>query len=147
MVDQKIRENRLRRVAQRRGMRLLKSRARDPLAVGYGGYMIVSTTGAHVAGELDSPLALTLDEVDEHLNGGANGLLERALDVADDYGALLERTMFAAERSQQLAERGEAASADVAFLAKLIVEQAERHGENPPVAFIEWLDRRTGGEG
>lgn len=35
-------ENRVRRAAQRQGLRLEKSRARDPRAAGYGTYMLVS---------------------------------------------------------------------------------------------------------
>ena len=35
MMD-KARENRLRRAAQRQGLRLVKSRTRDPLALAYG---------------------------------------------------------------------------------------------------------------
>lgn len=37
---QKVRENRLRRVAARRGLRLSKSRSRDPWATDYGVYWI-----------------------------------------------------------------------------------------------------------
>jgi hypothetical protein len=36
MTEQKVRENRLRRVAERRGYRLTKSRRRDPEALDYG---------------------------------------------------------------------------------------------------------------
>jgi hypothetical protein len=35
--DDKVRENRLRRMAQRRGMQLQKSRRRDPNAIDFGG--------------------------------------------------------------------------------------------------------------
>jgi hypothetical protein len=38
---EKIRENRLRRVAKRQGLVLQKSRQRNPHAVGYGGYILV----------------------------------------------------------------------------------------------------------
>ena len=37
----KVRENRLRRAAERQGLRLVKSRRRDPRAVGLGTYMLV----------------------------------------------------------------------------------------------------------
>jgi len=36
-----VRENRLRRMADRQGFRLEKSRRRDPRAIGYGTYRIV----------------------------------------------------------------------------------------------------------
>lgn len=70
-TDGKIHENRLRRMADRQGLALVKSRRRDPRALGYGGYMLVDTsTNVAVAGELDSHRALTLDEVEEYLTGG-----------------------------------------------------------------------------
>ena len=34
--EEKVRENRLRRIAKRRGFGLEKSRVRDPLAIGFG---------------------------------------------------------------------------------------------------------------
>jgi hypothetical protein len=48
---ERVRENRLRRMADRQGLRLVKSRRRDPRAVDYGGYMLVDqATNAVVAG-------------------------------------------------------------------------------------------------
>jgi hypothetical protein len=48
----KVRENSLRRLAERRGYRLVKSRSRDPRATDFGRYKIVETaTGAVVAGD------------------------------------------------------------------------------------------------
>ncbi len=41
MTDEKVRENRLRRVADRRGFRLVKSRSRDPRAVDFGLYALI----------------------------------------------------------------------------------------------------------
>jgi len=50
MVTDKSRENRARRVAERRGYRLEKSRRRDPRSVGYGQYQLVDpSTGANVS--------------------------------------------------------------------------------------------------
>jgi hypothetical protein len=42
MVDQseKVRENRLRRMADRQGFQLVRSRRRDPLAVDYGWHVM-----------------------------------------------------------------------------------------------------------
>ena len=39
MTSVKARENRLRRAAERQGLRLSKSRTRDPLALTYGWYV------------------------------------------------------------------------------------------------------------
>jgi hypothetical protein len=41
-ADDKVLENRLRRMLQRRGYQLIKSRRRDPRAIDYGGYMIAT---------------------------------------------------------------------------------------------------------
>ena len=71
---EKIRENRARRAAERQGLRLVKSRRRDPRAIGYGGYMLVDAyRNAAVHGEIDSPRALTLDEVERYLSGEPDG--------------------------------------------------------------------------
>jgi hypothetical protein len=40
-LDNKIRENRLRRMAKRQGLALAKSRRRDPNALGFGLFMVV----------------------------------------------------------------------------------------------------------
>lgn len=37
-TPEKVRENRARRMAERQGLRLVKSRRRDPRALGYGTY-------------------------------------------------------------------------------------------------------------
>ena len=68
MADpEKIRENRLRRAAVRQGLRLVKSRSRDPRALDYGGYMLVDGNNLVVAGELGSPRALSLDDAEREL--------------------------------------------------------------------------------
>jgi hypothetical protein len=65
----KVREDRLRRMAKRQGLELVKSRRRDPRALGFGRYMIVdAASNAVVAGEIDSPRALDLDAVEAYLN-------------------------------------------------------------------------------
>lgn len=69
-VDQaeKIRENRLRRMAQRQGYTLSKSKRRDPRAYDYGVYWIVDeSSGGVVAG--DSTVGMTLDDVEAWLTG------------------------------------------------------------------------------
>lgn len=52
MTEEKIRENRVRRAAERQGLRLVKSRRRDPRAYDYGTYMLVDgRTNAIVCGQ------------------------------------------------------------------------------------------------
>ena len=41
-MSEKTKENLLRRMADRQGLRLLKSRARDPRDLTYGGYQLVN---------------------------------------------------------------------------------------------------------
>lgn len=61
---EKIRENRLRRQAERQGYALKKDRARDPLATDYGHWYIVNpATGSSVVG---NPIT-NLDEVEQWL--------------------------------------------------------------------------------
>jgi hypothetical protein len=67
MTD-KVRENRLRRALDRQGYRLLKSRARDPRDLSYGGYQIVDhQRGGVVAGSgnANRGYALDLDAVEQ----------------------------------------------------------------------------------
>lgn len=70
-MSQKVRENRLRRMAQRQGLELQKSRARDPRALGFGGYMLVEVRrNAVVAGAEGHAYSLTLDEAEHWLTTG-----------------------------------------------------------------------------
>jgi hypothetical protein len=66
----KVKEIRLRRVAARRGLRLVRSRRRDPQAVEFGLYLLVSdsrrspVTYAELRRE-----GVTLDEIEKRLGG------------------------------------------------------------------------------
>ena len=54
-TPEKVRENRLRRMAARQGLQLLKSRRRDPRALDYGTYWLVDASGVEVAsGDVDA---------------------------------------------------------------------------------------------
>ena len=62
-TSEKIRENRLRDTARRRGYTLSKSRLRDPLAIGYGRWTVTSRDGSQI-----SPAdGWTLDQLEEWL--------------------------------------------------------------------------------
>jgi hypothetical protein len=66
---EKTRENRLRRMAERQGLQLVKSRRRDERAIDYGMYMLVdpSTSGV-VAGTAGTGRPnFTLDDVEDYL--------------------------------------------------------------------------------
>lgn len=59
------RENRLRRLAARQGLKLKKSRRRDPYASDYGGYWIIEPRSKAVATFLrGDQFGLTLDTVE-----------------------------------------------------------------------------------
>jgi hypothetical protein len=49
MDHEKVRENRLRRMAERQGYALVKSRRRDPRAIDYGCWMIINPYSNTVA--------------------------------------------------------------------------------------------------
>lgn len=63
---EKIRENRLRRMADRQGLRLHKSRRRDYRALDYGTFIISDDRNRLVYGEWPTS-GLTLDEVEKYL--------------------------------------------------------------------------------
>lgn len=68
----KVRENKLRRMAERQGLRLEKSRRRDPYALGYGGYRLVDErSGSVAAGDssIDDAFTLDLDGIEGFLKG------------------------------------------------------------------------------
>lgn len=69
----KVRENRLRRMAERQGLKFVKSRRRDPLAVDYGKYRVETGDGVEPA-RFASPVGwgLTLDEAERRLSEPAS---------------------------------------------------------------------------
>ena len=64
--DEKVRENRLRRAANRQGLAIHKSRRRDPRALDYGWWMIVDPGKNMIIPGGDK---LTLDAVESYLLG------------------------------------------------------------------------------
>lgn len=74
MVDSdKVRENRLRRMAERQGLRLIKSRRRDEFASGYGTYMLVAGQGTEMSDGADVMYGFDLDEIENQLRGQSPG--------------------------------------------------------------------------
>ncbi len=60
----KVGENRLRRMAQRQGLALQKSRQRDPWAYGFGTYQLVDPySNTLAAGDTQHGYGLDLDQV------------------------------------------------------------------------------------
>ncbi len=69
-TSEKVRENRLRRMANRQGYRLVKSRSRDPYALDYGLYALYDvSTGFAVTEALVNGKTCSwgLDEVEDWL--------------------------------------------------------------------------------
>ncbi len=72
---EKIHENRVRRMAGRQGLRLVKSRRRDPRAIDYGGYMLIEPNSAVVVagtGDVGRP-HWTLADAERFLLEGDGG--------------------------------------------------------------------------
>jgi hypothetical protein len=68
LSEEKVRENRLRRMLARRGFMLQKSRRRDPRAIDYGLYRIVDLEqNPVVAGSGRFERQMTLDDVEAWL--------------------------------------------------------------------------------
>jgi len=64
-TNEKVRENRLRRMADRQGIALRKSRRRDPRALDYGVYWLIDIRrNMHLDPRGDG---MTLDEVEDYL--------------------------------------------------------------------------------
>jgi hypothetical protein len=61
--EDKVRENRLRRMATRQGLRLIKSRRRDPRALDFGVYWLADERDWLMTDELGD----TLDGIEDYL--------------------------------------------------------------------------------
>ena len=69
--DEKTRENKVRRVAERRGLKLEKSKRRDMSAIDYGKYRFVDASSNFViAGATNQSFELTIDEAEKLLDDG-----------------------------------------------------------------------------
>ena len=67
--ETKVKENRLRRIAQRRGYRLEKSRRRDPKAIDYDGFMLVDALkNFAVFGYHPFAYSASIDDVESYLD-------------------------------------------------------------------------------
>ena len=65
MGSSQVVENRIRRALERRGLKLQRSRRRDPKARDFGGCQIVDpVTKVVVAGDDPLPFSMSLDEVE-----------------------------------------------------------------------------------
>jgi hypothetical protein len=67
-IDRKVRENRLRRMADRQGLRLAKSRRRDPMAIDYRTYRLMLKDSRLSLRKPPNGL-LTIDQVEAWLTG------------------------------------------------------------------------------
>ena len=71
-MSDKVRENKLRRMAERQGMRLVKSRRRDPLATDFNCYGLFDSRGNTEFGITSAggehTMVASLDEVERFLS-------------------------------------------------------------------------------
>ena len=67
MSEDKVRENRLRRMASRQGYMLHKSRRRDERALDYGGYVLINSDSGVVLGHTPHAYSADLDEIEHYL--------------------------------------------------------------------------------
>lgn len=68
MTD-KVRENRLRRMAERRGLSLQKSKRRDPQAIDFGGYMLIDArTNTAILGSEPFAFSASIGDVEAWLS-------------------------------------------------------------------------------
>jgi hypothetical protein len=68
MTEEDVREARVRRMLHRRGLKLPKSRRRDPKALDYGGYMVANlVSGVVIEGATPRPFSWSLDDVEKFL--------------------------------------------------------------------------------
>lgn len=63
-MEEKARENRVRRMAERQGLSLRRSRRRDPYATGFGNYWLVDEQDIQIIGDRSG---VSLDEIEEYL--------------------------------------------------------------------------------
>ena len=72
MDTSKVREDRLRRMAQRQGLQLKKSRQRDPRGLAYGTYGLTDPyRNMWVACDLNGGFGWSLDDIEDWLNADA----------------------------------------------------------------------------
>lgn len=79
MADDKVRENRIRRIAARRGFTLKKSPRRDPDAIDFNGFMLFDSYHEQTCylGRDRFPFDATLDQVEAYLKQGHTGAASR----------------------------------------------------------------------
>lgn len=95
MSDEKVRENRLRRMATRQGLVLKRSPRRDPRAYDFGGYMIVvGASGFPVLGnENGLAFAADLDDVEAFLLEGSREEAKTRMEKAIQDGTRIFKAM------------------------------------------------------
>lgn len=102
MDSEKVRENRLRRMADRQGLKLMRSRARDPNSITYGGYQLVDIqTNGLVAGwgNANRGYAFDLDDVEQWLCSRNADTIEHGVAQAEASLSPLSRSAFRVKRN------------------------------------------------
>ncbi len=79
-MSNKVRENRIRRMAERQGLILAKSRRRDHMALDYGKYALVNDSNCVVYGSASCGYDADLDDIEEFLTCDSEAILKMAID-------------------------------------------------------------------
>jgi hypothetical protein len=96
MTEEKVMENRIRRVALRRGMKVVKSRRRDPKALDYGGYMLVDVArNFAILGGSPNAYSATIEEIDAYLNEAWRACSSNTVTIMQDEDIKLLRRIVA----------------------------------------------------
>lgn len=69
-MTEKTYEDRLRRMANRQGLIILKSRTRDTRALTYGGWMVCDGNGNIIGGGHPHGYSMSVDEIERYLTTG-----------------------------------------------------------------------------
>ncbi len=111
-AEQKVREARLRRMAERQGLRLQKSRRRDPLALDYNGYQLIDPrSNALVFGErAGDGFGASLDDIEVYLKRPrAERCRDRAVNDGQSAAVIVEWVEVPGWASDLLLRRGDEA--------------------------------------
>lgn len=84
MSDEKVRENRLRRMAERQWMRIEKNRRRDPHAADYGGYQLLKDNTV-ILGCTQYEYDATLDDIEWYLTTSPEDRQKHAEKIRKEY--------------------------------------------------------------
>src|SRR5579859_2201461 len=104
--EDKVKENRLRRIAERRGLRLEKSRRRDQRAPDYNGFMLVDAyKNTVVLGATHFAYSASLEDVEAFLEERENGDVQKPAKQWTESAALREVARLDSENTPESVDK------------------------------------------